>query len=145
MKSPQKWQPLKNRSPRAYFRNFTVSCWSDSAGMSAYVWKCLTGSPHICRIGASKSPSMGRFLDNSHLNVAYLRVLVQDPCCSSFAPPRCLRLSIVTFRKFPVSRTTRSCTSVSEQMTITHRMRRWVLWRSAYVTYGHGWLTESCY
>ena len=49
-----------------------------------HVGKCSTLSAHICRIGASKCPSMGRFLDSSYLPVAYLRVLVWDPCCSSF-------------------------------------------------------------
>ena len=52
--------------------------------MSVYVGKCSTLSAHICRIGASKCPSMGRFLDSSYVAVAYLRVLVWDPCCSSF-------------------------------------------------------------
>ena len=52
--------------------------------------------------------------------------------------PRCLRLSSVTSRKFTVSRTTHSCTSVSEQTRITHKMWRYVLWRSVYVTYGTG-------
>ena len=82
-----------------------IPCWNDCAGMLAYVGKCLTGSAHICRIGASKSPSMGRLLDSSHLTVAYLRVLVWDPCCSSFTLPCCLRLSSITSRTFTVSRT----------------------------------------
>ena len=34
-----------------------ISCWSDCAGMSAYMGKCLTGSAHICQIGATKYPS----------------------------------------------------------------------------------------
>ena len=82
-------------------------------------------------------PSMDRFLDSSHLTVAYLRVLVWDPCCSSFKHPRCLRLLSVISRKFIVSRTIRSCNSVSEMMTITHKMKHCVLWRSAYVPYGN--------
>ena len=82
-----------------------IPCWSDSAGMLAYVGKCLTGSARICRIGASKSSSMGRLLDSSHLTVAYLRVLVWHPCCSSFTLPCCLRLSSITSRTFTVSRT----------------------------------------
>ena len=91
-------------------------------------------SSYLSNIKSVKYPSMGRFPDSSHLTVAYLRVLVWDPCCSSFTFQRSLRLSSITSHKLTVSQKIRSCTSVSEQMIITHKMSCCVLWRGAYMT-----------
>ena len=73
-------------------------------------------------------------INSSHLTVAYLRVLVWDPCCLSFTFQRSLRLSSITSHKLTVLQKIRSCTSVSEQMIITHKMSCCVLWRGAYMT-----------
>ena len=43
----------------------------------------------ICRIWASKYPSMDRFLNSFRLTGAYPRVLVWVSCCSSFTIPQC--------------------------------------------------------